>query len=172
VYEQEHPPGFRWLHESFGTNWRMIEVQAVIGRIQLLRMEEWHALRKKNAEMINAAASSCRALRVPVVPDSCEHAWYRCYIFIRPDMLRPDWSRDRIVQEINLAGVPCFQGSCSEIYLEKAFQSPVLQPPARLVVAQELGETSLAFLTHPTLTQQQVAKTCEVIGEVMGRASI
>jgi dTDP-4-amino-4,6-dideoxygalactose transaminase len=172
VYEQEHPPGFRWLHRSFGTNWRMIEMQAVIGRIQLGRMADWHARRKKNAETINAAARSCRALRVPVVPDDCEHAWYRCYVFVRPDALRPDWSRDRIVREISLAGVPCFQGSCSEIYLEEAFERFCSQPYARLPVAQELGETSLAFLTHPTLTEQQVAKTCEVIGEIMGRAGI
>jgi dTDP-4-amino-4,6-dideoxygalactose transaminase len=172
MYEQEHPPGFRWLHESLGTNWRMIEMQAVIGRIQLGRMEQWHALRERNAEKINAAARSCAALRVPAVPDGCEHAWYRCYVFVRPEMLRRDWCRDKILQEINRAGVPCFQGSCSEIYLEKAFQSLGLSPSTRLPVARELGETSLAFLTHPTLTEEQIAKTCKVISEVMGKASI
>ena len=47
IYNREHPPGFRWLHESFGTNWRMTEMQAVLGRIQLTRMSDWTAKRTK-----------------------------------------------------------------------------------------------------------------------------
>ena len=47
VYEREHPPGFRWLHNSFGTNWRMTEMQAAIGRVQLKRMPEWNKARLK-----------------------------------------------------------------------------------------------------------------------------
>ncbi|MGN6309954.1 MAG: DegT/DnrJ/EryC1/StrS family aminotransferase [Xanthobacteraceae bacterium] len=171
VYQRQHPPGFRWLHESFGTNWRMIEMQAVIGRIQLGRMPEWHAHRTRNAEAINAAARACPALRVPEVPSDIQHAWYRCYVFVRPERLRADWSRDRIVQEINASGVPCLQGSCSEMYLEKAFENAGLKPAQRLPVAHELGETSLAFLVHPTLTAQEIDKTCNVLLDVMSRAT-
>jgi dTDP-4-amino-4,6-dideoxygalactose transaminase len=171
VYQRQHPPGFRWLHESFGTNWRMIEMQAVIGRIQLGRMPEWHAHRTRNAEAINAAARACPALRVPEVPSDIQHAWYRCYVFVRSERLRADWSRDRIVQEINASGVPCLQGSCSEMYLEKAFENAGLKPAQRLPVAHELGETSLAFLVHPTLTAQEIDKTCNVIIDVMSRAT-
>lgn len=172
VYERAHAPGFRWLHESFGTNWRMIEMQAVIGRIQLKRMADWHGRRTHNAAAINAAARDCPALRVPEVPTDCEHAWYRCYMFVHPERLRADWNRDRIVQEINAAGVPCFQGSCSEMYLEKAFQDAGLQPAQRLPIAFELGETSLSFLVHPTLTEADIAKTCDVLREVMRRATL
>lgn len=172
VYQRTHPPGFRWLHESFGTNWRMIEMQAVIGRIQLKRMADWQAQRTSNAVAINAAARECSALRVPQVPPDCKHAWYRCYVFIRPELLKRDWSRDRIVEAINAAGVPCFQGSCSEMYLEKAFQEADLQPAQRLPVALELGETSLCFLVHPTLTRAEIAKTCDVLREVMWQATL
>jgi len=171
VHNREHPPGFRWLHESFGTNWRMIEIQAAIGRIQLRRMAEWHVRRKQNAQAINAAARTCSALRVPTIPRDCEHAWYRCYMFVRPEALRPEWSRDRIVHEINEAGVPCLQGSCSEMYREKAFERSGLQPAHRLPIAFELGETSLAFLVHPTLTEQEIAKTCQVLCQIMKKAT-
>lgn len=171
VYQRQHPPGFRWLHESFGTNWRMIEMQAAIGRIQLGRMPEWHARRTRNAEAINAAARTCSALRVPEVPSDIQHAWYRCYVFVRPERLRADWGRDRIVEEINASGVPCLQGSCSEMYLEKAFENAGLQPTQRLPIAHELGETSLAFLVHPTLTAQEIDKTCNVLIDVMNRAT-
>lgn len=167
VYKQEHPPGFRWLHESFGTNWRMTEIQAAIGRIQLQRMDAWHAARKRNAEAVLDVARSCAALRVPAIPDYIEHAWYKSYVFVRPECLRRGWGRDRIMQSINERGVPCFTGSCSEVYLEKAFDGAIGRPVKRLPVARELGETSLMFLVHPTLTVDEIALTCTVLQEVM-----
>jgi len=171
VYNREHPLGFRWLHESFGTNWRMTEMQAAIGRIQLQRMDQWHAARTRNAEKILEAARACPALRVPEVPDDIEHAWYKCYVFVRPERLLPGWDRDRIIRAINEKGVPCFSGSCSEIYLEKAFDNTGWRPAERLPMAKELGETSLMFLVHPTLTPAEIEQTCAAIREVMGRCT-
>ncbi|WP_285275070.1 DegT/DnrJ/EryC1/StrS family aminotransferase [Halopseudomonas bauzanensis] len=172
IYEREHPPGFRWLHESFGTNWRMTEVQAVIGRIQLKRMADWTAARTRNAERIWETCRQHGALRVPVLPDECLHAHYKCYVQVRPEQLTEGWTRDRILEAIVARGVPCFQGSCSEVYLEKAFDNTDWRPAERLPVARELGETSLMFLVHPTLTADEIVKTCAVINEVMGEAGV
>lgn len=170
VYQREHAPGFRWLHESFGTNWRMLEMQAVIGRIQLQRMDGWTATRMRYAEQIWTACRSMVALHAPELPADVQHAHYKCYAYVRPECLVPGWSRDRIVAEINALGVPCFQGSCSEVYLEKAFDDTVWRPQERLPVARQLGETSLMFLVHPTLTQIEVDKTCAAVREVLARA--
>ena len=171
VYEREHAPGFRWLHETFGTNWRMLEVQAVIGRIQLGRMEAWQAARLQNAQAIWSAASSLSALRVPEVPAEIQHAAYKCYVFVRPEHLKDGWSRDRILNEISSRGVPIFSGSCSEVYLEKAFDNTGWRPVERLPHAKELGETSLMFLVHPTLTQQEIVLTCKTLTDVIQQAS-
>jgi dTDP-4-amino-4,6-dideoxygalactose transaminase len=172
VYNRQHAPGFRWLHESFGTNWRMLEMQGVIGRIQLQRMPEWHAARKTNALSILAACAESSALRVPEVPDYIEHAWYRAYVFVRPEKLAVGWNRDRIMNEIVSRGVPCYSGSCSEVYLEKAFDGTNWRPTEPLLVARELGETSLMFLTHPTLTTAEIEKTCLVVRQVMLEAQV
>lgn len=171
VYERQHAPGFRWVHEGFGTNWRMMEVQAVIGRIQLQRMAEWHSRRLLNAERIWACASQLPALRVPVAPVECEHAAYKCYVFVEPQHLAEGWSRDRVIDEITARGVPCFSGSCSEVYLEKAFDGTGWRPSTPLPVAHELGKTSLMFLVHPTLDQSEIEKTCSVLSEVMEMAA-
>ena len=171
VYEREHPVGFRWLNESFGTNWRMTEIQAAIGRIQLKRMSKWQNERTKNINAIWNAASRCVGLRVPNVPDHIQHAAYKCYIFIEPEKLKKGWSREKIIQEINTLGVPCYFGACSEVYLEKAFDNTKFRPKKRLTNAKELGETSLVFLVHPTLTKDEIQKTCEVIISVMTHAS-
>lgn len=172
VYERQHPPGFRWLHESIGTNWRLTEMQAAIGRIQLKRMPKWFAARQSNAQHIWAAASACGVFRVPELPTNIEHAAYKCYFFVKPECLVKGWDRDRIMAEINERGVPCFSGSCSEVYLEKCIQDLKLAPRERLPFAKELGETSLMFLVHPTLTAEEIAKTCQVIKEVAALAAM
>jgi dTDP-4-amino-4,6-dideoxygalactose transaminase len=167
VYEREHLEGFRWLHESFGTNWRMTEMQAAIGRIQLKRMPDWHKKRLSNANSIWRAAKQCIGLRVPTIPDYIEHAAYKCYVFVKGDVEL----RDKIMMEINKKGVPCYSGSCSEVYLEKAFDNTGFRPKERLLIAKELGETSLMFLIHPTLTEEEIQKTCDVITSAMGLAT-
>lgn len=171
VYEREHAPGFRWVHESFGTNWRMLETQAVIGRIQLRRMQEWQAARIKNATRIWETAQQLPALRVPVIASNDVHAAYKAYVFVRPERLKADWSRDRILNEIAAQGVPAFSGSCSEVYLEKAFDNTGWRPSQRLANAKELGETSMMFLVHPTLTEQEIDLTCKVLSEVVQQAT-
>ncbi|MTJ02279.1 DegT/DnrJ/EryC1/StrS aminotransferase family protein [Idiomarina piscisalsi] len=170
VYEREHSPGFRWLHESFGTNWRMTEVQAAIGRIQLTRMSDWTNKRKKNAAAIAEVCSEFTCVRTPRVPDYMEHACYKHYCFVEPEYLAEGWTRDRIVNEIVERGVPCMQGSCSEVYLEKAFDGTDFRPNYRLPVAKELGETSLMFLVHPTLTSSEIEMTRAVIKDVLSQA--
>ena len=163
VYEREHPEGFRWLHESFGTNWRMTEMQAAIARIQLKRMPYWHKKRLSNANSIWITAKQCKGLRVPVIPNYIEHAAYKCYVFVELGRLNKDWSRDRIIKEIKILGVPCYSGSCSEVYLEKAFDNTGFRPKERLPNVKELGGDSLMFLVHPTLTENEIQQTCDAI---------
>ena len=174
VYEIEHPPGFRWLHDSFGTNLRMTEMQAAIGRIQLTRMDEWSANRLANANAIWNVAKKLHGLRVPdlscngcqkkcIKTAGCTHAAYKCYVFVEGT----EADRDSIMASINQQGVPCFSGSCSEVYLEKAFDNTSFRPKERLPNAKLLGETSLMFLCHPTLTEEEIQKTCDVMTSVV-----
>jgi len=171
VYERQHPPGPRLVHDSFGTNWRMIEMQAAIGLIQLRRMPEWTARRTAIATELMDVCRRHDLLRVPPVPNHSVHAWYRFYAFVRPERLADGWTRDRIVEAITAEGVPCLHGSASEVYLEAAFDGTGWRPPERLPVARELGETSMAFLVHPTLTDAEVARTREVLDDVLRRAA-
>ncbi len=174
VYETEHPPGYRWLHESFGTNWRMTEMQGVIGRIQLTRMPDWTAKRTANAQAILDTCATWETkgyLSVPRLEESANfadstHAYYKLYVYVEPENLPEGWSRDRIIAEINALGVPCFSGSASEVYLEKAFDNTGLRPDPRLPTAKQLGETSVMFLVHPTLTTAEIEKTVQVINDV------
>jgi dTDP-4-amino-4,6-dideoxygalactose transaminase len=170
VYRRAHEPGFRWLHESFGTNWRLTEISSAIGRLQLRKLPLWVKTRRKHAAMLSACISELPGLRVTAPPEHVGHSYYKYYAFVRPEALRAGWNRDRILAEIATQGIPCFSGSCSEIYLEKAF--PVeWRPESRLPVARELGETSLMFLVHPTLTEEHIRAACVAVEKVMSAAT-
>ena len=171
VYRREHPHGFRWLHESFGTNWRMLEMQAVIGRIQLKRMDDWTAARTHNARALQATLEAFPdAVRVPDPGAGFTHAYYRQYAYIKEEGLKPGWTRDRIIEEIVAQGFPAFQGSCSEVYLEKAFDGTGWRPEKRLPVARDLGETSIMFLTHPSVTEEQLGSYCDAVRQTFEAA--
>lgn len=172
VYERQHPPGFRWVHESFGTNWRMLEVQAAIGRIQLGRMAAWTARRAAIAKRLARALRPFpQAVRVPMPGENVRHAYYRLYAYVRPDGLRNGWTRDGIVAELVSAGVQVMHGTCSEVYLERAFEGTPWRPPERLPVARDLGETSLMFLTHPTMGDAELDRAVVEIGRVLEAAA-
>ena len=160
------------MHESFGTNGRLTEIQSAIGRLQIKRMPEWSRKRQENSKQIRGVCKTFSSLRVPQVPDYIEHACYKHYVFVRPNELKPGWTRDRIISEINQLGVPCYSGGCPEVYMEEAFDGTDWRPKNRLPIAKELGETSLMFLVHPTLTELEIDKTCEAIKQVIKIASL
>jgi dTDP-4-amino-4,6-dideoxygalactose transaminase len=169
VYGREHPVGFRWLYESFGTNWRLTEVQSALGRQMLRRLDASVKRRRQLAGKLGEAFAGIAALRCTSPPADIRHSYYKYYVFVRPEKLRSDWTRDRVMAAIEAEGIPCFSGSCSEIYLEKAFDG--IRPPRRLPVAQELGETSLMFLVHPTLSDRDIHDTIAAVEKVMEQAS-
>ena len=149
--------GFKWLHDSFGTNWRMTEMQAVIGRIQLKKMDKWNKIRQRNANAIIDSLNKFPGLvEVPSFPNYTNQAFYRVYCYIKPSHLSKGWTRDKIIDEINSKGVPCFSGACPEIYNEKAFINSSFKLEGRLPNAKLLGENSVAFLCHPTLRLQDL----------------
>jgi dTDP-4-amino-4,6-dideoxygalactose transaminase len=170
VYHRQHPHGFRWLHERIGTNWRLTEVQSAIGRVALRKLDSWVARRRRNAAILHEHFAALPGLRTTTLPAEIFHSYYKCYAFVRPERLAPDWSRDRILGEINAAGVPCFTGSCSEIYLEQAFPRE-WRPRQRHPVARELADTSLAFLVHPTLKRKHLLAMCKVVRKTMKSAT-
>jgi dTDP-4-amino-4,6-dideoxygalactose transaminase len=162
--------GFRWVHDSFGTNWRMTEMQSAIGRAQLRKVSRWVAIRRRNAAILMKRLASCPGLRVTAPPEEIGHSFYKYYVFVRPECLKAGYDRERIMAAINAEGVPCFGGICAEIYREKAFPEE-WRPRTRLPVAQELGETSLMLLVHPTLSEQDMVDSCVAIEKVMHAAT-
>ena len=186
VHSPAERPGFRWLHEGFGTNWRLTEMQSAIGLIQLGRMKEWSDARQRNAGILQShlrelagdsgpvhlPAYRCDGCNGTCPAMGCRHAWYRFYLFVRQANLKAGWSRDRIVATLQEAGVPCMQGSCSEIYRESAFDGHASRPAKSLTIAKQLGEASIAFLVHPTIDDATMTDIAKATAGILAKAAI
>lgn len=186
VFEKNHPPGFRWVHESIGTNFRMTEMQAAIGRLQLKKLDTWNEIRTTNADALKRAFQGAPKASVYFsIPEfrcsdsclngakkrscnkNCRHAYYRFYVYVNTSRLPIGWSRERIIAELTEDGVKCFPGSCSEIYLEKAFENLDCKPRARLAVARTLGAQSIMFLVHPTISQGELKQIARAVSSLL-----
>lgn len=172
VYGESRTPGFQWLHESFGTNWRMTEMQAALGCRALAKLEDWLFKRRRNAAILDEALKDLSALRVTAPPLHVKHAYYKYYAFLKPEYLKPDWNRERILHCLEKSGIPGLTGTCGEIYLEKAFVNAGLGPSEPLPNARLLAETSLMFLVHPTLEINDMHHMATCIREVFAMASL
>jgi len=169
---RDSPPKekFQWLHNSVGTNWRLTEMQSAMGRVLLRKLPEMVNKRRRLAAVLTECFAEIPALRVTVPPSSVGHSYYKYYVFLRPERLRQNWSRQRIIDAITAEGIPCFSGSCSEIYLEKAF-SDAARPSQRLPIAKQLGETALMFLVHHTLSDDDMRDTADAVAKVLAAAT-
>jgi dTDP-4-amino-4,6-dideoxygalactose transaminase len=168
AHSDNHPLGFRWLHASIGSNYRMTEIQAAVGRIQLRKLDRWVERRRYNASRLIEAFSDLPALRIPVPSEREYHAYYKFYAFVQSEALKATWSRDRIIQTLDANGVPGWSGGCPEIYREAALKGmchPVLP------VARELGETSIMLPVHPTLTDEDLDEIVQTIRKVLAAAT-
>lgn len=171
AYQESSAIGFKWLHDSFGTNWRMTEMQAAIGRIQLRKLPSWLQIRKRNATLLNQQLNHTPGLRVTLPTSDINHAYYKYYVFVEPHLLKKDWHRNRIIQALHTMNVACFTGSCSEIYHEQAFKH-IVSECERKPIARVLGETSLMFLVHPTLSEESIKHTANSLSDVMSYATV
>lgn len=164
-------PDFLWLHDSLGSNFRLTEFQAAIGNCQLGKLEDWRARRQANAAVFEAQLAGLDAVRIARPRDNVVHARYKYYAFIRPERLKQDWSRRRIVEEAASAGMICSTGSCPEMYLEEAFRDYPLRPDKRLPVARQLGETSLMVQIDHTLSPADLELSGLLLRSIIQQAS-
>ena len=158
---------FKWLHSNFGSNLRMTELQSAVGKIHLSKLENWIKIRTRNAEKFISHLSKIPSVRVPIPNKNIKSAWYKFYCYVIPEALKKDWSRDRIIKEINNLGFPAFSGSCSEIYLERCFRDHDFEKSKRLPNAKKLGETSLMFLVHPTISNEEITSYVSVVSKIL-----
>ena len=170
VYDSTHPPGFRWLHDTFGTNARMTEMQAAIGRCQVRKVDGWVATRQAHAARLTEGLGDLDALRLPYVPADVGHAFYRYYTHLRPELLAPGWNRDGVIAAVIAEGIPATHGGCAEIHRERAFRSTGQVSP-KVPAAASLSQTSMTLPVHHRMTESDADDVVAAVRAVLRRAA-
>jgi dTDP-4-amino-4,6-dideoxygalactose transaminase len=163
-------PGYRWLYTGFGSNWRLTEVQAAIGRRQLTKLFAWTAARTANAQKLMEQLAAYPSVHVSPLPPGHNHAYYRLNFRVNPKRLKEGWNRDRVMRALIAEGIPCLSGTCPEIYREGIYAKSMVEF-RRLPNAAYLGAVSLALLVHPTLDEDFLNDCSAAIAKVFDAAT-
>jgi len=163
------PGEFRWLHDEVGTNWRLTGPQAALGLVQLQKLDEWNRVRARNAETWRERLDQVDGLHAPVPGKRFRHAFYKFYFYLEADEREAGRLRAEILRRAGAEGLRLFSGSCSEMYLEKAFAD---LPRPDCPVARRMGQTSLMVEVHPTLRpdllERRADRLSAIAREVLG----
>jgi len=171
VHKGEPSQGFQWLIDSFGTNWRLTEIQATIGRIQLSKLPDWIKKRRNNANVLTEWLSDLPAVHVPKPETHSYHSYYKYNFLINPDTLKAGWSRDRILEGLVNLGIPARVGACFNISHELAFDNSNF-PVGDLPNARSLECKTLTLPCHPTLTKPNLTFIGENLRKVITEAAL
>ncbi len=163
VFNKKHDPGFRWLHENIGTNWRMLPIQAVIGIHALDELEGWINHRRKIANIYNENLKDIDGVRLTIPSENIYHSYYKYYFFI--DHKKFKMSRDDLIQKINDEDIFCQIGSCGEVYKENALTK--YAPKEDLLVTQELFETAILLKCDPCVSEEYALKCIIKIRDIL-----
>ena len=164
AHEESPGPFFRYVHDTIGTNFRMTEMQAAIGLVQLGKVENWLKLRAENAEIWRTALSRVDGITVPAPADGIRHAYYKVYALLDDNLIEPGQDNITVVEALQNAGIRAFIGSCPEVYLEDSFAHLKVD---RLPVAHLLGSAAIMFEVHPTLDQDALGRTAELAANIV-----
>jgi dTDP-4-amino-4,6-dideoxygalactose transaminase len=183
VFNKKHKPGFRWLHDQLGSNFRLTEMQAVIGRHQLKYLDKLIKKRSRIAylyinglrdfwtkyNLLQEPNFKCSACPLKNKTDkkcnSCSHAFYRLNLFINPKKIK----QIELINEFNKKNILCGVGSCPEIYREKIFKKLKIYPKKRLANAKLLGETSIVFPINPYRALSKLTKEIISIKSIISK---
>ena len=160
------PGQFRYIHDGMGSNARMTEMQAAIGRVQLRKLPDWLAARSANAQYLSETMANHPLLMVPEVPAEITHAWYKFYLLLRPDMADPEAQRAQMIAQLMAKGIPCGTGSCPDMSLELGLDGLDLRRDGSLANAHALGRHTLMLLVDHTLDQDDMARIAEALWEL------
>ena len=149
-------PGFKWMVDSFGSNYRMTEFQSAIGRIQLKKLDEWLNIRTKNAQFYSNALNKINMTENLHPPNYIKHSYYKFNILLKEDTLAAEWSRDLIMQELNKRMIPVRVGSCPDISKEKAFSKESLQNENVKINTEQIANLTMLLPTHHTLSNDSI----------------
>jgi dTDP-4-amino-4,6-dideoxygalactose transaminase len=170
---EELPPSiapageFRYIHQSFGTNFRMTEMQAAIGRIQLMKLPKWLGQRRANAACLAHEISALPGILVDKDEPYATSAYYKYYIRIDERSTPGKKTRSDIIAGLMRLGIQCGSGSCPDMSQERAFHGRIPRRDGNLKNARALGATTIMFPVDHLLDEGDMLTIADALKKVV-----
>jgi len=147
-----------WLaHERLGYNFRLSDINAALGVVQLSRIDPIKAKRRQVAAWYQEMLAGDDRLIVPTEPVGCELSWFVFVVRLREDFDQKH--RDIILREMNRQGIQVSN------YFPPAHLQPFIASrygcrEGDFPVAESVSRRTIALPFHNHLTEQDVAIVC------------
>ena len=155
-----HGESERYLYTQLGYNYRMTDIAAAIGIVQLKKLDKFNLRRRRNAEYY-AANLTAKGIVRPKVADNVQHVYNQYVIQVTPEF---PLTRSALMDLLKAKGI----GSAVH-YPIPIHRQPLYAPiadPDPCPVATRLSGTVLSLPVHPLLDTKDLAYVCETINKV------
>ena len=146
---RNHGQRQRYCHEAIGYNFRMTEIQATIGLVQLGKLERFTTVRRANAEYLTQRLNG---VIIPYEAPGCRHVYHQYVV-------RVSDGRDQLADHLRERGIATGIYYPLPVHEQVAYQR--LGYTDHLPVAEKVSREVLALPVHPALTQEDLAKIVE-----------
>ena len=147
---------FRYLHDSIGSNYRITEMQSVLGIEQLKYLNKNISIRNKYAKIFDKSLKKFKFINLFLTKKNYVNAYYRYYFKINSKFLKKNWNRDKILKKLNEYSIPSGTGSCPEIYKEEAIKKLKIFQKSDLKNAHILSKNTITINFHHQMKNTEI----------------
>ena len=164
---RHHGQGARYEYLSLGYNYRMTDLCAAIGRVQLGRLPEIARRRQRNAAFYDAALAGLAGVTTPFVPAGTTHAYHQYSILIDPARTPNGTGRDAVRAALSERGVASGIYYPTPLHLHPLF-ARFGYGPGDFPVAERVASQILALPVHPLLDADQLTHVVRALRAAVG----
>jgi dTDP-4-amino-4,6-dideoxygalactose transaminase len=150
---RNHGSPKRYLHDQLGFNFRMTDLQAAIGLVQLDKLDGWTQQRQKNAHFLTSKLENVEGVTTPKVRPDSEHVFHQYTLMTQ--------ERDKALDKLNHDGI-----GVGVYYPIPIHQQPLYQGlgySENLPVSEKISQKVLSLPVHPALTEEELDMICVAV---------
>jgi len=158
-----------WLgHERLGYNYRLSDINCALGIVQLSRIEEIKAKRKRVAEMYQDVLAGETRIIVPKEPDRCDVSWFVFVVRLAGDVTLE--YRNCVLQAMRDRGIQV-SNYFPPVHLQPFMAQQLRCKEGDFPVTEAVSKSTVALPFYNNMTQDEVSLVCNTLKEVLDSVS-
>lgn len=156
---RDHGQTRKYHHAVLGYNYRMSELSAAVGLVQLKKLDEFNEKRRKNAEMLTKGIEEIHGITPPYVEKHTKHVFYQYVVSVEDDYAL---SRNELAQHLQRMGVGVAIHYPTPIYKQPLYRKSSYDKAA-CPATEESCKRVLSLPVHPSVTEEDIQYITDVL---------